>query len=190
MWAIWSTDLAKKNPHLPWVLLNERFEVEALRAADMVLLAPAALQILGPDIARWALEFIADGTICATRVDKILLDGEPSSPTVDAIRRAVEEASRNVGPTAVVALSLTTTMTGARTLAAIAQQQPVANAFGELLGTVNEDVSVIEGSPFLRATVPLSLKIGVLCEVHPCGGLVMDSPEEDPVSSDHDDDEE
>uniref|UniRef100_A0A915I1M6 Uncharacterized protein n=1 Tax=Romanomermis culicivorax TaxID=13658 RepID=A0A915I1M6_ROMCU len=67
-----------------------------------MLSVPMVLRVLGPDIARWALEFIADGTICATLVDKILLDGEQSSPAVDAIRRAVEEASRNVRPTAVV----------------------------------------------------------------------------------------
>uniref|UniRef100_A0A915L3I4 Uncharacterized protein n=1 Tax=Romanomermis culicivorax TaxID=13658 RepID=A0A915L3I4_ROMCU len=69
MWAVWSTDLAKKYLHLPWALLNEPSEVEALTAADVVLLAPAALRILGPDIARRALKFITDGTICATLVD-------------------------------------------------------------------------------------------------------------------------
>uniref|UniRef100_A0A915ITF5 Uncharacterized protein n=1 Tax=Romanomermis culicivorax TaxID=13658 RepID=A0A915ITF5_ROMCU len=70
-------------PHLPWALLNEPLEVEALTAANMVLLAPAALQILGPDIARRVLKSIADGTISATPVDKILLDGKPSSLAVD-----------------------------------------------------------------------------------------------------------
>uniref|UniRef100_A0A915L2Q4 Uncharacterized protein n=1 Tax=Romanomermis culicivorax TaxID=13658 RepID=A0A915L2Q4_ROMCU len=43
MWAIWSVDLAKKYPHLPWALLNEPFEVDALTAADVVLLTPMAL---------------------------------------------------------------------------------------------------------------------------------------------------
>uniref|UniRef100_A0A915J018 Uncharacterized protein n=1 Tax=Romanomermis culicivorax TaxID=13658 RepID=A0A915J018_ROMCU len=38
----------------------------------MVLSAPEALPILGPDVARRVLEFIADGTILATPVDKIL----------------------------------------------------------------------------------------------------------------------
>uniref|UniRef100_A0A915K0S6 Uncharacterized protein n=1 Tax=Romanomermis culicivorax TaxID=13658 RepID=A0A915K0S6_ROMCU len=47
-------------------------------------------------------------------------------------------------------------MTGAQTLAAIARQQPVAatkpsppvaNAFGETLRTINDDVSIIEASP-------------------------------------------
>uniref|UniRef100_A0A915KZP6 Uncharacterized protein n=1 Tax=Romanomermis culicivorax TaxID=13658 RepID=A0A915KZP6_ROMCU len=52
MRAVRSTDLAKKYPHLPWALLKELFEVEALMAADMVLSAPAALQILGPEIAQ------------------------------------------------------------------------------------------------------------------------------------------
>uniref|UniRef100_A0A915L957 Uncharacterized protein n=1 Tax=Romanomermis culicivorax TaxID=13658 RepID=A0A915L957_ROMCU len=114
---------------------------------------------------------------------------EPSSPAVDAICRAVEEASRNVRPTAVVAVSLSTTTTGAQTLAAIAQQQPVTNAFGETLRAVNDDVSIIEMLPFPTATAPRSPKIGILREVHPCGGLVIDFRGEDPVSSDDDDEE-
>uniref|UniRef100_A0A915I6P2 Uncharacterized protein n=1 Tax=Romanomermis culicivorax TaxID=13658 RepID=A0A915I6P2_ROMCU len=89
-------------------------------------------------------------------------------------------------------------MTVAQTLAAIAQQQPVAttkplppvaNAFGEMLRTVNDDVSIIEASPFPTATAPRSLKIGVLCEVYPCSGLVMDFPGQDPALSDDDDEE-
>uniref|UniRef100_A0A915I5M5 Uncharacterized protein n=1 Tax=Romanomermis culicivorax TaxID=13658 RepID=A0A915I5M5_ROMCU len=71
MWAVWSTNLTTKYPHLPWALLNEPFEVEALMRADVVLSAPAALQILGPHVARRALEFITDGTIHTTPVDKI-----------------------------------------------------------------------------------------------------------------------
>uniref|UniRef100_A0A915IU38 Uncharacterized protein n=1 Tax=Romanomermis culicivorax TaxID=13658 RepID=A0A915IU38_ROMCU len=162
---------------------------EPARAADVVLSAPAALWILEPDIALRALEFIADGTIHATLVDKILLDGEPSWPAVDAIRRAVEEGSRNTQPTAVVAASPSRTTTGAQTLAGIAQQQLVANAFGETLRTINDDVSIIEVSPFPMATAPRSPKIGVLREVHPCGGLVIDFPSEDLVSSDDDENE-
>uniref|UniRef100_A0A915L6H9 Uncharacterized protein n=1 Tax=Romanomermis culicivorax TaxID=13658 RepID=A0A915L6H9_ROMCU len=90
------------------------------------------------------------------------------------------------------------TTTGAQTLAAIAQQQPVAaakvrpqvaNPYGETLRTVSNDVSVIEASPFPMATTPQSLKIGVLHEVHPCGGLVIDFPSEEPISSDNDDEE-
>uniref|UniRef100_A0A915J7E6 Uncharacterized protein n=1 Tax=Romanomermis culicivorax TaxID=13658 RepID=A0A915J7E6_ROMCU len=125
---------------------------------------------------------------------------------MDAVRRAVEEASRNARPTAVVAASRSTRTTGAQptavvaaspstrttgaqTQAAIAQQQPVANAFAEMLRAVNDDVSIIEASPFPMATVPQSLKIGVLCDVHPCGGLVIDFPREDPVLSDDDDKE-
>uniref|UniRef100_A0A915IFS7 Uncharacterized protein n=1 Tax=Romanomermis culicivorax TaxID=13658 RepID=A0A915IFS7_ROMCU len=159
-------------------------------AANVVLLAPAALRILGPDVARQALEFIADRTICATPVDKILLDGEPSLPAVDAVGCSVEEASHNVWPTAVVAMPLTTRTTGAQTLAAIAQQQLVANPFGEPLRAVSNGVSITEASPFPAATTPRSPKIGVLCEVHLCGGLVIDFPGEDPISSDDDDDEE
>uniref|UniRef100_A0A915HZ67 Uncharacterized protein n=1 Tax=Romanomermis culicivorax TaxID=13658 RepID=A0A915HZ67_ROMCU len=113
MRAVWSRDLAKKYRHLPWALLNKPFEVEALTAPNVVLLGPAALRILGPHVTGRALEFIADGTIHATLVDKILLDGEPSSPAVDAVPRAVEEASRNARPTAVVAMSPSTMTTGA-----------------------------------------------------------------------------
>uniref|UniRef100_A0A915IBW2 Uncharacterized protein n=1 Tax=Romanomermis culicivorax TaxID=13658 RepID=A0A915IBW2_ROMCU len=84
------------------------------------------------------------------------------------------------------------TRTGAQLLLAIAQQQPVAtakpspmvaNTFGETLRTLNDDVSVIEVSPFPMATTPRSLKIGVLGKVHLCGGLVIDLPGEKPISS-------
>uniref|UniRef100_A0A915ID86 Uncharacterized protein n=1 Tax=Romanomermis culicivorax TaxID=13658 RepID=A0A915ID86_ROMCU len=57
--------------------------------------------------------------------------------------------------------------------------------------TVNDDdrspktgsVTIPDGNP------PRSRKIGVLHEVQPCGGLVIDFPEEDPVLSDNDDEE-
>uniref|UniRef100_A0A915KCG4 Uncharacterized protein n=1 Tax=Romanomermis culicivorax TaxID=13658 RepID=A0A915KCG4_ROMCU len=133
MRAIWSTDLAKKYPHLPWALLNEPFEVEAMS------------------------------------VDKILLDSECSWPAVDAIRQAVEQASHNAQPTAVIAALSWRTMTGAQMLVAIAQQQPVAattnsptevaNPFGETLCAVNDNVSIIGVSPFPTATAPQSPKI-------------------------------
>uniref|UniRef100_A0A915I380 Uncharacterized protein n=1 Tax=Romanomermis culicivorax TaxID=13658 RepID=A0A915I380_ROMCU len=55
MRAVSSTDLAKKYWHLPWGLLNELFEVEALTGANVVLLAPAAMQILRPEVTRPAL---------------------------------------------------------------------------------------------------------------------------------------
>uniref|UniRef100_A0A915KS16 Uncharacterized protein n=1 Tax=Romanomermis culicivorax TaxID=13658 RepID=A0A915KS16_ROMCU len=165
-----------------------------MEAADVVLLAPAALRILGPEVARGPLEFITNGTIWATLVNKILLDGEPSSPAVDTIRHAVEQASPNAQPPAVVDALPSTRMRGAQRLVAIAQQQPVtattnslmevANAFGETLRPVNDNVSIIEASPFLMATALLSPKIGVLCEVHPCGGLVIHFPGEEPISSD------
>uniref|UniRef100_A0A915KK95 Uncharacterized protein n=1 Tax=Romanomermis culicivorax TaxID=13658 RepID=A0A915KK95_ROMCU len=89
-------------------------------------------------------------------------------------------------------------MTGTQTLAAIAQQQPVAtakllttvaNAFGEMLRAVNDDVSIIEASPFPTATAPWSPKIGVLCKVHPCRGLVIDSAGKELISSDDEDKE-
>uniref|UniRef100_A0A915IID8 Uncharacterized protein n=1 Tax=Romanomermis culicivorax TaxID=13658 RepID=A0A915IID8_ROMCU len=159
-------------------------------AANVVLSAPAALRILGPHVPQWVLEFISDGTIRSNLVDKILLDGEPSSPAVDAIRHAVEEASRNMRPTEVVATSPTTMRTGAQTLAVIAQQQPVTNAFGGPLRAISKDFSITEALSFLTATVPRSPKISILREVHPCGGLVIDFPGEDPIWSDDDDNEE
>uniref|UniRef100_A0A915HNP3 Uncharacterized protein n=1 Tax=Romanomermis culicivorax TaxID=13658 RepID=A0A915HNP3_ROMCU len=79
---------------------------------------------------------------------------------------------------------------GAQTLAAIAQQQPVANPFGELLRAISNNVSVTKVSPFPTTTVRRSPKIGVLRKVYPCGGLVIDFPGEDLISSDDDDDEE
>uniref|UniRef100_A0A915HTT0 Uncharacterized protein n=1 Tax=Romanomermis culicivorax TaxID=13658 RepID=A0A915HTT0_ROMCU len=53
-------------------------------------------------------------------------------------------------PTAVVAMSQSTTTTGAQTLVAIGQQQPVANAFRETLRAVNNNVSIVEASPSQR----------------------------------------
>uniref|UniRef100_A0A915J5A3 Uncharacterized protein n=1 Tax=Romanomermis culicivorax TaxID=13658 RepID=A0A915J5A3_ROMCU len=90
------------------------------------------------------------------------------------------------------------TMTGAQTLGAIAQQQPVAaakplptvaNAFGETLCTINDDLSPIEASPFPTETALQSPKIGVLREVHPCGGSVINFPGEEQISSDDNDQE-
>uniref|UniRef100_A0A915HIS3 Uncharacterized protein n=1 Tax=Romanomermis culicivorax TaxID=13658 RepID=A0A915HIS3_ROMCU len=45
-----------------------------------------------------------------------------------------------------------------------------------MLRAVNDDVSIIEASPFQTATTPWSPKIGVLCEVHPCGAWSSTSP--------------
>uniref|UniRef100_A0A915IM63 Uncharacterized protein n=1 Tax=Romanomermis culicivorax TaxID=13658 RepID=A0A915IM63_ROMCU len=116
----------------------------------------------------------------------------------DALRCAVEQASCNAQPTTVVALLPSRTTTGAQTLAAIAQLQSVAaaelpptvaNTFGETLPTINNNISIIEASPFLTATTLQSPKIGVLCEVHPCRDLVIHFPGEEPISSDEDDKE-
>uniref|UniRef100_A0A915INY5 Uncharacterized protein n=1 Tax=Romanomermis culicivorax TaxID=13658 RepID=A0A915INY5_ROMCU len=65
----------------------------------------------------------------------------------------------------------------------------VANTFGEKLCAINDDVSVIEASPFPTATAPRSPKIGVLRQVHPWGRLVIDFPSEELISSDDDDEE-
>uniref|UniRef100_A0A915HNX7 Uncharacterized protein n=1 Tax=Romanomermis culicivorax TaxID=13658 RepID=A0A915HNX7_ROMCU len=73
MWAVWSMDLTKKYLHLPWVLLNEPFEVKALTTADLMLSAPMALRILGPETTQGALQFISNSTIRATPIDKLLL---------------------------------------------------------------------------------------------------------------------
>uniref|UniRef100_A0A915I1H3 Secreted protein n=1 Tax=Romanomermis culicivorax TaxID=13658 RepID=A0A915I1H3_ROMCU len=98
-------------------------------------------------------------------------------------------------PTAVVAALPSMMTTGAQTLAMIAQQQPVAalkppllvaNTFGETLCAVNDDVSIIEASPFRMVTALRSPKICILCEVHPCGGLVIDFPGEELISCDYD----
>uniref|UniRef100_A0A915HQ68 Uncharacterized protein n=1 Tax=Romanomermis culicivorax TaxID=13658 RepID=A0A915HQ68_ROMCU len=196
MRAVWSTDLAKKYQHLPWALLKELFVVEGLTATNVVLSAPAALRILGSQVARQALQFIANGTIQATAVDKILLNGELSSPAVNPVCRAVEQVSPNAQPPAVVAVLPSTTTTGAQMLAAIAQQQPVAavtnsrtevaNTFGETLRSINNDISIIEALPFPMATALQSPKIGVLREVYPCRGLVIDFPSKEPISSEDD----
>uniref|UniRef100_A0A915IBD7 Uncharacterized protein n=1 Tax=Romanomermis culicivorax TaxID=13658 RepID=A0A915IBD7_ROMCU len=55
---------------------------------------------------------------------------------------------------------------------AVATNSPtmVANAFGEMLHAINDDVSIIEASPFPSATAPQSLK------VHP-------APQENPETS-------
>uniref|UniRef100_A0A915K1R0 Uncharacterized protein n=1 Tax=Romanomermis culicivorax TaxID=13658 RepID=A0A915K1R0_ROMCU len=94
---------------------------------------------------------MANGTILATPVDKILLEGEPSLRAVHIISRAFEQASPIAQPAPALATSLPTTTMSAQTLSAIAQQQQsanspmeVANAFGETLCTVNNDVSIIE----------------------------------------------
>uniref|UniRef100_A0A915HG48 Uncharacterized protein n=1 Tax=Romanomermis culicivorax TaxID=13658 RepID=A0A915HG48_ROMCU len=88
--------------------------------------------------------------------------------------------------------------TGAQRLAGTAQQQPVAavklsplvaNAFEETLRAIYDDISIIKASPFPMATAPQSPKVGVLCEVHLCRGLVIDFPGEEPILSDDDDKE-
>uniref|UniRef100_A0A915L925 Uncharacterized protein n=1 Tax=Romanomermis culicivorax TaxID=13658 RepID=A0A915L925_ROMCU len=146
----------------------------------------------------WGPMFNANGTIHDTLVDKIQLNGEPSLLAVDAICCAVEQGSHNAQPAAAVAMLPSTMTTGAQTLAVIAQQQPVAavklppsvaNAFGETLHAINDDVSIIEALPFQMATAPWSPKIGVLRKVHPCGGLVINFPREELISSGDDDEE-
>uniref|UniRef100_A0A915IP64 Uncharacterized protein n=1 Tax=Romanomermis culicivorax TaxID=13658 RepID=A0A915IP64_ROMCU len=131
-------------------------------------------------------------------MDKILLDDEPSWPAVDALHRAVEQVSPNVQPPAVVAMLPSIMMTGAQTHVAIARQQPVATvksltkvpkAFGETLHALNDDVSIIKASPFPMATTLQSPKIGILHEVHLCGGLVMDFTGKEPISSDDNNEE-
>uniref|UniRef100_A0A915KSV3 Uncharacterized protein n=1 Tax=Romanomermis culicivorax TaxID=13658 RepID=A0A915KSV3_ROMCU len=65
----------------------------------------------------------------------------------------------------------------------------VANAFGETLRLVNDDVSIIEAWPFPMSTAAQSLKIGILREVHLCRALVSNFPGEEMISLDDDDEE-
>uniref|UniRef100_A0A915JJ44 Uncharacterized protein n=1 Tax=Romanomermis culicivorax TaxID=13658 RepID=A0A915JJ44_ROMCU len=160
MGAVWSMDLAEKYPHLPWALLNKPFKVEALMVANVVLSAPMALQILGPEVARRALKFIANGTIRATPVNKILLEGEPLSPAVDGVCGAVQQAGQIAQPALAVAALLLTMMMSAQTLSAIAQQQQSTNSPTEAANAFRETLpSIIEASSFPMATIPQSLKI-------------------------------
>uniref|UniRef100_A0A915I1A5 Uncharacterized protein n=1 Tax=Romanomermis culicivorax TaxID=13658 RepID=A0A915I1A5_ROMCU len=46
MLAVWSVDLAKKYLHLLWALLNERAQIEALTATDVVLATPLPMRLL------------------------------------------------------------------------------------------------------------------------------------------------
>uniref|UniRef100_A0A915I0B3 Uncharacterized protein n=1 Tax=Romanomermis culicivorax TaxID=13658 RepID=A0A915I0B3_ROMCU len=67
-------------------------EVEALTTADIVLMAPMALRVLGQEVAPRALKFISNTTIQATPVDKCLFEGIPSLRAVVAVCGAVEQA--------------------------------------------------------------------------------------------------
>uniref|UniRef100_A0A915HMM9 Uncharacterized protein n=1 Tax=Romanomermis culicivorax TaxID=13658 RepID=A0A915HMM9_ROMCU len=116
---------------------------------------------------------------------------------VDAVGSAVEQGSRNARPTAVVAASPSMMTTGAQTLAAIAQQQPVAaskpppkvpNAFGGTLRAVNDDISLIKGR-HSRWQLPMISKDWCSSQSPPMWGLVIHLPGEEPISSDDDDKE-
>uniref|UniRef100_A0A915JEA3 Uncharacterized protein n=1 Tax=Romanomermis culicivorax TaxID=13658 RepID=A0A915JEA3_ROMCU len=182
MRAIWSMDLAKKYSHLLWLLLNQPLEVDALTAANVVLTAPMGF------------------TIGATPFDKLVLEGQPLSPAVDAICCAVKQASPIPQPMPAVAALLPMMTMSVQMLSAIVHQPSstlatssptvAANTFGEMLHPVNDDVSIIQASPSPSATAPQSLKIEVLRKIQPCGGLVLDLPSEEPILSDSDDDEE
>uniref|UniRef100_A0A915I5B3 Uncharacterized protein n=1 Tax=Romanomermis culicivorax TaxID=13658 RepID=A0A915I5B3_ROMCU len=73
-------------------------------------------------------------------MDKLVLEGEPLSPAVDAVRWAFKKASQIAQPALAVAALPPTTITSAQMLWVIAQQQPLAavinsptvaaNAFG------------------------------------------------------------
>uniref|UniRef100_A0A915JVG4 Uncharacterized protein n=1 Tax=Romanomermis culicivorax TaxID=13658 RepID=A0A915JVG4_ROMCU len=156
--------------------------------------------LLGPNSARWALKFIANGTITISPIKKFLLDGEPSSPAVDAVCRAVEQASHILLP-AVVATPPTAALPVAATwpseTVTIATSPPAKDkatnqiwpaaaqntspatttessiiepmAIKETMHPVNEDVSIIEESPFPTETALQSPKVGVLREIYACG---------------------
>uniref|UniRef100_A0A915HTX7 Uncharacterized protein n=1 Tax=Romanomermis culicivorax TaxID=13658 RepID=A0A915HTX7_ROMCU len=172
MRAVWSTGLAKKYPHLLWALLNEPFEVKAPRAAKVVLTGHVALRVLKPKVARRALKFIYNGTIQATPIHKLPLEGKPSSLAVDALYHTIKQASPIPQPAPSIAMLPPMMMMSVQTLLAVAQQPPAAvatnsptvgaNTFGEMLHPVNVDVSIIEASPCPSATAPRSWKISVL----------------------------
>uniref|UniRef100_A0A915IQ07 Uncharacterized protein n=1 Tax=Romanomermis culicivorax TaxID=13658 RepID=A0A915IQ07_ROMCU len=87
-------------------------------------------------------------------MDKLLLEGEPSSPAVNAVHCAVEQASQVAQPALALAALQPMMMASAQRLPAIAHQQPyaaatnsptlAAEAFGEMLCTVNKDISIIK----------------------------------------------
>uniref|UniRef100_A0A915JUA9 Uncharacterized protein n=1 Tax=Romanomermis culicivorax TaxID=13658 RepID=A0A915JUA9_ROMCU len=74
-------------------------------------------------------------------------------------------------------------------VAAAKQPPQVANALGETLRSIKDDVSIIEASLFPTSTALRSLKIGFLREVHLCGGLVTVFPSDELILSDNDDEE-
>uniref|UniRef100_A0A915HRQ5 Uncharacterized protein n=1 Tax=Romanomermis culicivorax TaxID=13658 RepID=A0A915HRQ5_ROMCU len=69
---------------------------------------------------------------------------------------------------------------------AAAMESPVVEpmAVHETLCPVIVDVSIIEESPFPMAVASWSPKLGILREIHPCGGLVIDFPGQEPISAD------
>uniref|UniRef100_A0A915IKI1 C3H1-type domain-containing protein n=1 Tax=Romanomermis culicivorax TaxID=13658 RepID=A0A915IKI1_ROMCU len=161
----------------------------ATATAAAVVSAPTPLSAFLPPPPKYATLVNVNPSMTLKTTCKVSVIASYRPTEVDTIPHSVEEASRNARPTAVVAASPSMTTTGAQTLAVIAPQQPVTNTFGETLPAVNDDVSIIEASPFRTAPASQSPKIGVLRKVHPWGGLVIDFPGEDPVSSDNDDKE-
>uniref|UniRef100_A0A915KQT3 Uncharacterized protein n=1 Tax=Romanomermis culicivorax TaxID=13658 RepID=A0A915KQT3_ROMCU len=156
MRKIWSVNLAKKYPHLPWALLNEPSNIGVLKATEVLLLAPVVLQILGPKVAQGALNFITDSTIQVLPVNKVLVAGKPSSPAIYAVCRAVKQASWILKP-AIAASHPTTTTTSIQTLLAITQHSPPAattispaveaTAITKMLHPINNDVSIMDEAP-------------------------------------------
>uniref|UniRef100_A0A915JPK4 Uncharacterized protein n=1 Tax=Romanomermis culicivorax TaxID=13658 RepID=A0A915JPK4_ROMCU len=74
---------------------------------------------------------------------------------------------------------------------AAATESPVIKpmAINEIMCSVNEDVSIIEESPFPKATALRSPKVGILWEIHPCRGLVINFHIQELISSDSDEEE-
>uniref|UniRef100_A0A915JQ14 Uncharacterized protein n=1 Tax=Romanomermis culicivorax TaxID=13658 RepID=A0A915JQ14_ROMCU len=56
-------------------------------------------------------------------------------------------------------------------------------AVNKIMHPVNEDVSIIEESPFLMATALQPPNVGLLCEIHQCEGLVINFPSQELISS-------
>uniref|UniRef100_A0A915JZ25 Uncharacterized protein n=1 Tax=Romanomermis culicivorax TaxID=13658 RepID=A0A915JZ25_ROMCU len=140
-------------------------------------------------------------------IEKLLLDGEPSSPAVDTICHTVEQASPiplpavaappptdmltiaatppteapavAASPRAMVTSSSQTlsVTTQCSSLAAATEFLIIENkAVIETLRPVNDEVSIIDDSPFPLSNAPRLLIIGILQEIHLSSSLVIDFP--------------
>uniref|UniRef100_A0A915KBZ8 Antifreeze protein n=1 Tax=Romanomermis culicivorax TaxID=13658 RepID=A0A915KBZ8_ROMCU len=137
--------------------------VASYRWKEAATITAAVAMVLAPP-AHFATQGPPPGIRTDSALESMNLIGEPSSPAVDAICNAIEQASRITQRAPAIAALPPTTMTSAQMLSMIAQQQPsaattnsptvVANGSGETLGPINDEVSIIKASPFLMTTTP------------------------------------